>query len=250
MELQVILNTFATDVFRRQADYDYISARMNYRMQLRQQFLWSAQQALEKYLKGILLYNGKSARFYIPQGFSNRKEFGHNLTMLNHEVCKIDYLKYDLPEWAQPYMGYLAELGGFNRYLTKSSYNASDAMHKLDELVWNVRRYCQYIADRGIGCNHEVPGMKEAVINSINNPIHHKKPVAFKLFNGELEKIIERPHKDPARKALVWANLFYGKRNRKIVTFHSMSSSEIPPQHRDWFENETNREAISEYIRL
>ncbi|QYZ66996.1 MAG: hypothetical protein HPY30_14000 [Gammaproteobacteria bacterium (ex Lamellibrachia satsuma)] len=198
---------------------------------------------MEKYLKGILLYNGKSARFYIPEGSSKKKEFGHNLIMLNHEVCNIDYLKYELPDWAQPYMGYLAELGGFNRYLTKSSYNTPDAMHKLDELVWNVRRYCQCIAGR-------VPGMKEAVINSINNPIHHKKPMAFKLSNGDLEKILERPHKDPARKALVWANLFYGKRNRKIVTFHSMSSGEIPPQHRHWFENETNREAISEYIRL
>ncbi len=250
MDLQVILNTFATDVFRRQADYDYIAARMNYRMQLRQQFLWSAQQAVEKYLKSILLYNGKSARYYLQEGSLKKKEFGHNLSALNHEVSKIDYLKFKLPEWSQQYMEYLSELGGFNRYLTKSSYNTPDAMHKVDELIWNIRRYCQYIADRGIGCRHEVPGMKEAVISSINNPGYKTKPVAFKLFNGELEKILERPHKDPARKALVWANLFYGKRNRKSVTFRSMSSSEIPPQHRDWFESETNRETISEYIRL
>jgi hypothetical protein len=51
MELQVILNTFASDVFRKQADYDYIAARANYRMRLRQQFLWSAHQSVEKYLK-------------------------------------------------------------------------------------------------------------------------------------------------------------------------------------------------------
>jgi hypothetical protein len=66
MEMQVILNTFASDVFRKQADYDYIAARANYRMRLRQQFLWSAHQAVEKYLKATLLFNGKSARFYTP----------------------------------------------------------------------------------------------------------------------------------------------------------------------------------------
>jgi len=74
MELQIILNTFATDIFRKQADYDYIAARANYRMRLRQQFLWSAHQAVEKYLKAILLFNGKSARFYTPAATAKRKE--------------------------------------------------------------------------------------------------------------------------------------------------------------------------------
>jgi len=249
MDLQLILNTFATDVFRKQADYDYISARMNYRMQLRQQFLWSSQQAVEKYLKAILLYNGKSARYFTPEGASKKREFGHNLTALNKNVSKLEYLKYELPDWSSEFLAYLTELGGFNRYLSKSSYNASDAMHKLDELVWNIRRYCKYIADRGLGCTHEVPGMKKAIINSLNNPYYKKKPVAFILPNGELEKIIKRPHKDPARKALIWANLFYGKKNRKVVRFRSMSSSEVPPQERDWYDREGNKEIISEYIR-
>ncbi len=73
MELQVILNTFARDVFRKQADYDYIAARMNYRMRLREQFLWSGQQAVEKYFKAILLYNGISARFYTNKKTVERK---------------------------------------------------------------------------------------------------------------------------------------------------------------------------------
>ena len=250
MDLQTILNTFATDVFRKQADYDYISARMNYRMQLRQQFLWSAQQAIEKYLKAILLYNGKSARYYIIEGSERKKEFGHNLVMLNQEVSNIEYLRFELPAWAPSYFEYLAELGGFNRYLSKASHNHPDSMHKLDEVVWNVRRYCQYIPTRGIGCRQEITGMKEAVVNDLNNSTYKSKPITFKLFNGDLEKILDRPHKDPARKALIWANLFYGKKNRNRVTFRPMSSSEIPPQHRDWFENETNREVISEYIKL
>ncbi|MGB4335375.1 MAG: HEPN domain-containing protein [Chromatiaceae bacterium] len=248
MNLQVILNTFAIDVFRRQADYDYISARMNYRMQLRQQFLWSAQQALEKYLKAILLFNGKSARY--PNSVdASRKEFCHNLVALNQEVGKLEYLKYELPEWVPSYLEYLKDLGGYNRYLTESSYNLPDAMHKLDEAVWTIRRYCQYIPDRGIMCKDEVPGMKQLYINKLTSPDYKNRPTTFKLFKGELEKILDRPHKDPARKALVWANYFYGMNNRSQVTFRSLSSSEIPPQHRAWFENEVNKELLSKYIK-
>ncbi|MCB1582339.1 MAG: HEPN domain-containing protein [Xanthomonadales bacterium] len=249
MDIQIILNSFATDVFRRQADYDYIAARMNYRMRLRQQFLWSSQQALEKYLKAILLYNGKSARYYIQKDISHKKEYGHNLKVLNEEVSKLDYLNYELPEWLPSFLEYLTELGGYNRYLSKSSYNLPDAIHKLDEAVWNIRRYCQYIPDRGLGCAQKVPGMKEALINHINATYYKKKPITFKLSSGDLESILDRPHKDPARKALVWANLFYGKKNKNIVKFRPMSSSEVPPQHRSWFDDEEHKEVISEYIK-
>jgi len=254
MELQIILNSFATDVFRKQADYDYISARMNYRMRLRQQFLWSAQQAVEKYLKAILLYNGKSARYYItknsPKEKEKKKEFSHDLIALNNEVCKLDFLKYELPDWAPSYIKYLKELGGLNRYLTNISYNAPDAILKLDELVWNIRRYCQYIPDRGLGCTHEIRGMREAVINFLNNPDYRKKPTTFKLFSGELERILKRDHRDLARKALVWANLFYGEETGKCLDFALWFSSEIPPQHSDWFNNEESKVIISEYIKL
>jgi HEPN domain-containing protein len=247
MELQIVLNSFATDVFRKQADFDYVAARMNYRMCLRQQFLWSGQQAIEKYLKAILLYNGKSARFYNQNG---RRKFGHDLVALNVEVNRLEYLRYELPDWAPQFIEYLKELGGFNRYLSKSSYNNRDALHRLDELVWNIRRYCQYIPGRGIECTEQLPIMREAVINSINNPAKRDNPVEFKLFRGELERIINLHHKEPARKALVWANFFYGKRNRNVVSFRPMLSFEIPPQERSWFDNEADRDIISEYIQL
>ncbi len=42
------------------ADKDYISARMSYRVDLTDQFLWSGLQALEKYLKATLLFNNLS----------------------------------------------------------------------------------------------------------------------------------------------------------------------------------------------
>ena len=57
MNKEILINVFAIRSFRDVADYDYIAARMAYRAQLVPQFLWSSLQALEKYLKCILLLN-------------------------------------------------------------------------------------------------------------------------------------------------------------------------------------------------
>src|SRR5258706_15902897 len=51
-----LLNEFALRSFRDVADGDYIAARMAYRAELLLQAYWSSQQALEKYLKAILLF--------------------------------------------------------------------------------------------------------------------------------------------------------------------------------------------------
>ena len=234
MEMQVILNTFASDVFRKQADYDYIAARANYRMRLRQQFLWSAHQAVEKYLKATLLFNGRSARYYTPPGTTKRPEFGHDLDALVTEVKNIALFKLEIEPEDEKFLSYLSSQGGANRYLSTSTYNTSDAIHRLDRLVWHIRRYCQYIPDRGFGCREAVPGMQEAVVRSITDPSKKKTPHSFALIAGELEAVIKRKPEDPARKALVWANLWYGKKKRLRVTYDGFSSSEIPPNEREW----------------
>lgn len=234
MELQVVLNTFATDVFRKQADYDYISARANYHMRIRQQFLWSAHQAVEKYLKAILLFNGRSARYYAHLGTAKRKQFDHDLDALNAEVQKIALLKYEIEPEDKSFLSYLSRQGGANRYLGTSAYNTADAIHSLDRLVWHIRRYCQYIPDRGLGCRAEVPGMQEAIVRSINDPSAKRAPHKFALQTGELERVIARDPSDPARKVLLWANIFYGKKRRLRVTHDGFSSSEIPPNEREW----------------
>jgi HEPN domain-containing protein len=247
MELQVILNTFASDVFRKQADYDYIAARANYRMRLRQQFLWSAHQSVEKYLKAMLLFNGRSARFYTPAGTTKKREFGHNLDALFAEVKNIALFKIEIEPEDEKFLSHLSSQGGANRYLSTSAYNTSDAIHRLDRLVWHIRRYCQYIADRGLGCREAVPGMQEAVVRSIADPSKKTTPHSFALFGGELEAVIKRDPKDPARKALVWANLWYGKKKRLRVTYDSFSSSEIPPNEREW--TGVDWKLIEEYVK-
>lgn len=249
---QIILNTYARAIFRRQADCDYIAARANYRMRLRQQFLWSAHQAIEKYLKAILLFNGQSARYYIPAGTSKRREFGHNLDALIGEIQKIALLKFEIEPDDQQFLSYLSHQGGANRYLSTSAYNTFDAIHRLDRLVWNIRRYCQYVPDRGLGCHHIVPGLQEAAVRSINDPLLKKSPHLFALFAGEageLESVIKRDPKDPARRALLWANLFYGKKKRLCVKYDSFSSAEIPPNKNEHHFPNIDWKALEDYIK-
>lgn len=249
---QVILNTFARAIFRKQADCDYIAARANYRMRLRQQFLWSAHQAMEKYLKAILLFNGRSARYYMPAGASKRREYGHDLDALIGEIQKIALLKFEIEPDDQKFLSYLSHQGGANRYLSTSAYNTSDAIHCLDRLVWHIRRYCQYIPDRGIGSRQAVPGMQEAFVRSINDTSLKKSPHLFALFAGEageLESVIKSDPQDPARRALLWANLFYGKKKRLRVTYDSFSSTEIPPNENEHDYPNVDWRALEDYVK-
>lgn len=50
------INDFAIRSFRDVADKDYIAARLAFRADLLPQFMWMAQQAIEKYAKAILCF--------------------------------------------------------------------------------------------------------------------------------------------------------------------------------------------------
>jgi HEPN domain-containing protein len=57
-----LVNDFAVRSFRDIGDGDYIAARMACRAALVTQFLWASQQAVEKYLKCVLLLNPVKAK--------------------------------------------------------------------------------------------------------------------------------------------------------------------------------------------
>jgi hypothetical protein len=51
-----------------------------------------------------------------------------------------------------------------------------------------------------------------------------------------------------ARKALVWANAFYGKCDKHPITYSSFSSFEIPPNKRGW--HDVDWKKVEQYIKL
>ncbi len=254
MTLRIALHSLATEVFRDQADKDYIAARSCYRMNLREQFLWASLQACEKFLKGTLLFNERSAR-YDPATFDpNRKrnpELGHNLSALFGAVKAIGDLPLDKPDWLPQFLKYLTAFGN-NRYLSKATYATGDELRRLDEAVWVLRRVCQNF-DWTPHVNGSPKNLRPALLAQSAHAMNRKNPALYRPFgaiDGNLEKILKAPKSDPARKALVWKNMFFGVRQRHQVSYTQFSSSENPPQTREWFSEPDIASKIDQYIKL
>lgn len=135
-------NNFINQSFRDMADKDYIAARILYRYELGPQFLWSAHQAVEKYLEAILLYNDKLT-----------KHLGHNIYQAFQELSNIKDIPFECPEDVVEFIKYLNRHGN-NRYFEKPAYTLGNELLMLDRAVWNVRRYCFYIkGETTLGAN-------------------------------------------------------------------------------------------------
>jgi hypothetical protein len=90
------------------------------------------------------------------------------------------------------------------------------------------------------------------LIDAVNAPANRKKPALYRplgAIGGYLENVLERDKGDFTRRMLVWNNLFFGTGHRSSakMTFHS--SSEIPPQDREWF-TPSLRRWIQNYVKL
>lgn len=258
MDRAIVLDAYARNVFRDEADADYIAARSNFRLQLRQQFLWSAQQAVEKYLKAILLFNGKSARYSDIEKAKESpqkpgKEYGHDLEKLLKAVNEIQSFEFDAGGGLNDH--FLAYLGkqGPNRYISKSAYTTQEALELLDSTVWHIRRYCQNFECSSPALSAEQRAtVRQAAISMALDPKGVAVPHLFRFAPGQfgyLEKIMSKPMDHPARKALLWANRFYGARRRGRIRYRVFSASAIPPHEReglpivDWDE-------ISLYVKI
>ena len=181
------LNQFAIRSFRDQADTDYICARMACRAALVGPFLWSSQQAIEKYLKCILLLNR------IPA-----KKVRHDLAKAVQLINSSLKLTLDLTPSTTDFIDYVDTYGQF-RYLEISNVAFGRDIVRLDRTAWELRRYCTLSgAERRIKLTQGVA------------------PPTIRLPGGHLESIID-DIENPARNALLLHNGFFGKRRRKLV---------------------------------
>lgn len=181
------LNDFAIRCFSDIADGDYIAARMASRAQLVVQYLWASQQAIEKYLKCVLLLH----RIPAPRMFHN---LASGLTLIEDS----GKLKLDLTARTGQFIRYLDQLGRY-RYFEVSNFAFGDDIVNLDRAVWELRRFCTMD-----------PGPRQEVLRD-------GFPAPKILLPGRyLERIMEAP-KHPAREPLLWQNAFFGKRMRQRV---------------------------------
>ncbi|CAN5763354.1 hypothetical protein BH11PSE12_BH11PSE12_30870 [soil metagenome] len=201
-KLQRYVNSFATQSFRDQADRDYIAARLTCRFELMPQFLWASQQAVEKYLKAILLYNRIKAT-----------KVGHSLKKAMILTKQLTFL-IELSPRSQSFLEHLSEYGEF-RYIDVPYHVEGYALIDLDLLIWELRRYCQVLDVFGKVLppaeQAQLDIAKKQILNSSTRPRHK-----FRLNDGVLEKMLdEKAH--PSRSALLWNNLVYGSRARTSV---------------------------------
>jgi len=213
----VALNSCAKQSFRNQADKDYIAARAVYRLKCTQQFLWLAEQALEKYLKAILIYN-----------FVSAKEINHNLTEALLRVRSIPDLPFDFPEDVEEYVGYLSHYGT-NRYLDRPMTQSMDALQMLDRTVWYIRKWCYFIRALAFKDNEgKHRSFYSSDIKRLIDPCWKKYRHCYRISGGYLEEVIKG--RLPGYDELIWKNFYYGRRAKRKIRVERELRFENPIQ--------------------
>jgi HEPN domain-containing protein len=187
-------NIFASRVFRDVADQDYIAARTLFRNDCYDEFLIFSQQCIEKYLKGILLYNN------IPN------KSMHSLLKLIEKCETIDHVKIN-PRSKK----FIDQIDGYDHlryaiYVFGAFSAEREYLIELDYAVMDIRRYCS--SDLQLTC---------ALANlSEDDLIKYTKQGAFNFGllkdiqnSGDRKYAVLHPN-------LVWKNLFFSKNHRKF----------------------------------
>jgi len=198
-DVKWLIDDFAIRSFRDRADEDYISARMSFRAALPNPSLWSSLQAIEKYLKCILLLNR------IPC-----TDARHNLRSALDAINGSGKIVLDLTPVTIDFINYVNEFGSF-RYLEVSTVASGTSLTALDRAGWELRRYCS---------RDDAPKrlrLKHGVI-----------PPKFRFEGGYLEAVIDSAD-NPAREPLLWQNAFFGKRQRRQVRRRPWMKAENAP---------------------
>ena len=195
------VNGFAIRSFRDIADGDYIAARMACRAELLPQYLWASQQAIEKYLKCILLLQ----RIPAPK-------VRDNLAAALQKIEESGKLAMDLSAPTRAFVAYIDDYGPY-RYMEVSHWGEGRDILKLDRAVFELRQHCT---------PEDTPRHKvtEGVM-----------PPKIRLRGGYLEKIIDSKRKsaNTARAALLWQNAFFGTKTRRFVRIGGWVQSSSSP---------------------
>lgn len=227
---RVLLNSYARECFRNTADGDYIAARALYRTRCIEQFFWYAQQSLEKYMKGILLFN------------KIKYKMGHDLTELYREILaiRIQGQSFEFPDWIEGLIDYFNSNGDIAiRYRQKplnSRFKGSD-LEALDATVYLIRRYCDVInEERPNKLNIKSEQIIKANMKQLSLENIARDWTQGLIVGGYLEQVMKSKgaSKNPQRATLIWKNLHFGNgrvRSAQVVLPHYRLFT-IPPLYR------------------
>lgn len=217
--------TFIRSSFRDVADRDYIAARIVHKYDLWEQFYWMALQAIEKYLKAIILYHD-----------GNTLRLGHDIVAALQTAESIKPLDMHISVRAKSFVAYLNGRGE-NRYFSYPLSTDGNELLHLDHTVWQIRRYCDdyfFPHDHPVLIKHSQARLAYVHEKAL------KDRAKFRLVkNGYLEQILDSRKHRAVRDCLVWKNLYFGARNRKYVNVRVAQHWRLPgnfifPEILDW----------------
>ncbi len=151
MNLTASKHSLVCELFVRTVDENYVTARWCAINHFNTDFLWLSVHALEKYLKAVLLLNGKSSKNSQTDG--NR--YSHDIVRLYADVkilagqllpsnlVKPSNLddRFWTDQTPEQFIEHLLENGNANnRYLTYGYIAPSEDIHMLDTMVFKIRR--------------------------------------------------------------------------------------------------------------
>lgn len=175
-----------------------------------------------KVSQGILLYNSHSAR-----------GLKHDLRLALKKVLGLRHLTFDFSTEVVNFIQYLSDHGQ-NRYLDIPYYFLGDELQKLDQTVWEIRRYCQDMRGTWDMVDGKKVRVLPVVLRTIQLPEIKKNPRTFCLLGGFLEKVLSDPPQNLRRQALVWENAYYGQSEEEHISTSAIRTTyRNPPLVRD-----------------
>lgn len=228
------------DVVRRlftdTADDNYIAARWCSQEALNVDFFWMAVHTLEKYMKAILLLNQQSAIAYNDE-HGKEKRYGHDITLLYSRVLELarDLLpenlerpaNLDIAHWQREtppdFMQRFFDNGNAdNRYLIYGFVVRPEDVHKLDSMVFALRRLCIPLDAYFYG-EPDQPGYI-----GTHRDVLTRQPDHWNSLNGPLDRVINSGRGEALRRVALNLNLAFAPNDFEHEPARGNSSSANP----------------------
>lgn len=229
------------ELFIHTADDNYIAARWCFVEAPNVDFFWLAVHALEKYMKAVLLLNGKSAKSF-KDAAGKTQRYGHDIEALYTQVhllapnllpatlSKPDDI--DIAHWhvetTEQFIARLHRNGNAdNRYLIFGFTQMMDDLIKLDRMVYAIRRLCRpmdayFLAKERNGTNN--PSNRDILAS---NPDYWR--VAADL---PLEKVVAAKGREGLQPIVLNMNIPFAPKDYEHKGLPGRTSARNPVLHR------------------
>lgn len=217
-------HSIVDELFIKTADDNYVTARWCFHQNLNVDFFWLAVHCVEKYLKAVLLINGKTSLGYrhdINKLYAAVRTFADDL--LPSVPTKPDRMPpgFWVEEQFEQFIGRLYRDGqADNRYQLYGYTKLPQDLWKLDQLVFNIRRICRpldvNVSEKKIKGNRQLS----------NRDVLKNNPKYWTLLS-RLEEALEGKLGDEVKKAtLVWNFPFAPENTTHPRMSYTMSSKD------------------------